>query len=88
MHPLKTNFNSQLTKLLQEEWIFQRNLEKETLLHLQKYGSFPSTIDVCYNTSTVTTNDIEKVLKWEIYHHFPKSLRKSIINQNDYVSVK
>jgi hypothetical protein len=33
MHPIKPNFNPQPTKLLQEEWVFQRNLEKGTLLH-------------------------------------------------------
>ena len=40
MQPLKPNFNPKPTKLLQEEWMFQRHLEKETLLHLQKLEFF------------------------------------------------
>jgi hypothetical protein len=47
MHPLKPKFNPQPTKLHQEEWALQRNLEKDILLHLQKYGNFQSNIDVC-----------------------------------------
>jgi hypothetical protein len=41
MQPLKPNFNSKPKKLLQEEWIFQRHLEKETLFHLPQFGNFP-----------------------------------------------
>jgi hypothetical protein len=46
MQPLKPNFNPKPTKLLHEEWIFQSHLEKETLLHLQNFGNFPSEIDL------------------------------------------
>ncbi len=41
MQPLKPNFNPGPTKLLQQEWMFQRHLELETLLYLQKFGNFP-----------------------------------------------
>jgi hypothetical protein len=46
MQPLKPNFNPGPTKLLQQEWMFQRHLEKETLLHLRKFGNFPVEIDL------------------------------------------
>ncbi len=51
MQPLKPNFNPKLTKLLQEEWRFQRELETETLLHLQKFGNFPQDLDICTSAS-------------------------------------
>jgi len=46
MQPLKPNFNPKPTKLLQQEWMFQRHLEKDKLLHLQKFGNFPVEIDL------------------------------------------
>jgi hypothetical protein len=76
MHPIKPNFNPQPTKLLQEEWVFQRNLEKDTLLHLQKFGNFPASIDVCNIVSTFTTNVMERRVDIEKKYHFPKNLQK------------
>ncbi len=59
LQPLKTNFNPQPSKLLKEEWKFQRTLEIETLLHLQQSGHFPPDIDVFRTTPeiTLTEND-------------------------------
>jgi hypothetical protein len=47
MQPLKPNFNPKPTKLLQEEWRFEHELETETLLPLQKFGHFPQDLNIC-----------------------------------------
>jgi hypothetical protein len=56
MQPLKPNFNPKPTKLLQQEWMFQRHLEKETLLHLQKFGNFPVEIDLTTTDAAQSTD--------------------------------
>jgi hypothetical protein len=56
MHPLKPNFNPRPTKLLQQEWIVQSDLEKETLLHLQKIGNFPVEIDLTTTDAAQSTD--------------------------------
>jgi len=69
MQPLKPNFNPKPTKLLQQEWMFQRHLEKETLLHLQKFGNFPVEIDL-------TTTDAAQ--STELNREKPKNAHKSL----------
>jgi len=59
LQPLKNNFNPQPSKLLKEEWKFQRTLEIETLLHLQQSGHFPSDIDVFRTTPEIPTTENE-----------------------------
>jgi len=59
MEPLKPNFNPKPTKLLQEEWMFQRHLQKETLLHLQKFGNFPVEIDLT-TTDQAQSTDVNR----------------------------
>ncbi len=49
--------------------MFQRNLEKETLLHLQKYGNFPVEIDM-------TTTDAAQ--STELNREKPKNAHKSL----------
>jgi hypothetical protein len=49
----------------------------------KKYGNFPSNIDVCNITPTVTIDVIDKSAEVGECHQFPKKLRKNIINQND-----
>jgi hypothetical protein len=46
MQPLKTNYNPQPTKLLKQEWIFQKEIKLATLEHLKKFGNFPAEIDL------------------------------------------
>jgi hypothetical protein len=46
MQPLMTNYNPQPTKLLKQEWIFQKEIELATLEHLKKFGNFPVEIDL------------------------------------------
>jgi hypothetical protein len=45
LQPLRKNYNPKPPKLLQNEWKFQRNMEKETLLLLQKYGNYLEIVD-------------------------------------------
>jgi len=51
--------------------MFQRHLEKETLLHLQKFGNFPVEIDL-------TTTDAAQ--STELNREKPKNAHKPIIN--------
>jgi hypothetical protein len=69
MQPLKPNFNPKPTTLLQQEWMFQRHLEKETLLHLQIFGNFPVEIDL-------TTTDAAQ--STELSGEKPKNSQKSL----------
>jgi hypothetical protein len=87
MHPIKPNFNPQPTKLLQEEWVFQRNLEKDTLLHLQKFGNFPASIDVCNIVSTITTNNMERMVDIGKKTSLPKKTTKKSKKPNRSTSL-
>jgi len=67
MQPLKPNFNPKPTKLFQQEWMFQRHLEKE--IHLQKFGNFPVEIDL-------TTTDAAQ--STDVNGEKPKNAHKSL----------
>ena len=41
---------------MQDEWINQRHLEKETLLHLQKFRNFPSESDLTTSDQVQSTD--------------------------------
>ena len=45
-HPLKLNYNPKPPKLLQFEWKFQRDMEIEILVLLQKFGNYSENIDI------------------------------------------
>jgi hypothetical protein len=62
-------------------------LEKDTLLHLQKYGNFPSNIDVCNNTPTVTTNVIKKSVEIGEISSLPKKTKKKDKKPKHFISL-
>jgi len=72
MQPLKQNFNPKPTKLLQEEWRFQKHLEKETLLHLQHFGNFPNDIDICMSS------ELDSVVDTSTPKHIEMSVSQSL----------
>jgi hypothetical protein len=83
MQPLKPNFNPKPTTLLQQEWMFQRHLEKETLLHLQIFGNFPVEIDLTTTDAAQSTGlnggkpkNAHKSLNSKI----PKNQQKDLFN--------
>jgi hypothetical protein len=80
MQPLKTNFNQQPTKLLKQEWIFQKEIELVILQHVRNFGNSPAKIDLLslcsfidgqdnteqYTSSKETAKNKTKVQKKEI----------------------
>ena len=84
MQPLKPNFNPKPTKLLQQEWMFQRHLERDTLLHLQKFGNFPveidlTTIDAAAEINMTATDAAQST---ELNGEQPKNAYKSSNSKN------
>jgi len=59
--------------------MFQRHLEKETLLHLQKFGNFPVEIDL-------TTTDAAQ--STELNGEKPKNAHKSLNSKLPKISTK
>ena len=86
MQPLKPNFNLKPTKLLQQEWMFQRHLEKETLLHLQKFGNFPVEIDLT-TTDAAQSTDVNGEKSKNAHKSFNskilKKTKKNLFNYKD-----
>jgi hypothetical protein len=83
MQPLKPNFNPKPTKLLQEEWMFQRHLQKETLLHLQKFVNFPVEIDLTTTDAAQSTDvngEKSKNGHKSLISKIPKKTKKKIFS--------
>ena len=84
MQPLKPNFNPKPTKLLQQEWMFQRHLERDTLLHLQQFGNFPIEIDLTTIDEAVEINlpTTDAAQSTELDGEQPKKKYKSSNSKN------
>ena len=80
LHPIKPNFNPKPTKLLVNEWKQQQKLEKELLLHLQKYGNFPPNINIIDLFDHFGNASVDEAVT-----HFPSCIEKwNILEKFDF----